>query len=145
MIENPLNVNIFRLETSAIGDPAAGADFIWNPPSQTRCLILGLAFHIVTDATPVGRIPLIFGHDGTNRFQSFISTTGPGPTAALDLMFAPGIEPIDRITTYNQVASPLPYPFFIQPGDTLQSEILLLAAADQISDIIVRFQAWQDT
>ena len=145
IIHNPLDTSIFRIELLQAGDPVAGAEFIWTPPTFSRLLILSVSFVLAAAAGGSPRNIHIVGNDGTDDFSSSINFKNQLANTTITHDYTPNISGADFMTTYLHLHSVLVWPMFLQPGDTLQTRTSPLQGTDQYSTFRIRFAAWQDT
>ena len=139
---HPLDISIFRLANYTLPNPAAGADFAFPCPTNTRLQLISVHFKLSTSSASANRYVFIQGTDGTTIFCK----TGPhaaiGSSANVYYCYS-------LLGSYAQTAitafrwnSVLSDQFFLQPGESLVSSSLGLDVADQLSLIYIRAKLW---
>ncbi len=143
-LHHPLDTSVFRIAQENPANPGAGNNFSWTPPSNSRVLVLGVEFILTTDANAAGRIVTLEAREGANTFSHSLAVAGHIASLAVQHTFQPNVIGADRIGTYLHMLSVLPYPLILQVGDTLNTDILQIQVGDAITNIHIRYAAWQD-
>ena len=139
---HPLDINTFNLITYSLADPAAGADFAFPCPSNTRLQIISVHLKLSTSATVSNRHVRIQGTDGTTIFcRTAPYTTVPASQNIYYTFSLLGQYPHSSTIgfRFNTVLSDQ---FFLQPGESLVSSTAGLVAGDQLSLIYIRAKLW---
>jgi hypothetical protein len=121
--------------------PAAGADFTQLMPNNYIYRLVYVHYKIVTDVTVVNRYP------GFALSQSGIFTLNIIPPVSIPASRTVHVnhcvgnnQPATLVSDYY--CNPAPYPLYINPSDTIRSQVVQIAAGDQLSDIYLRFERW---
>ena len=139
---HPLDISIFRLANYTLPNPAAGTDFTFPCPTNTRLQLISVHFKLSTSSASANRYVFIQGTDGTTIFCK----TGPhAPISSSANMYycysLLGSHPQSNITA-SRWDSVLSHEFFLQPGESLVSSSIALDVADQLSLIYIRAKLW---
>jgi hypothetical protein len=132
-----------QVATYLVADPAAATDFTWSVPANSRALVVSGYFKFVTSATAGNRIVTLGYHDGTRM----VARCWPANNQAEDLTYYYQLH-IGVSVPYsggnsNYKNCPLNPYFWLEAGESLQSQIDDILAGDQISDIYLRCRTWQ--
>ena len=139
---HPLDISIFRLANYTLANPAAGADFAFPCPINTRLQIISVHFKLSTSTASSNRYVFIQGTHGTTIFCRTGPRTPIGSSAHIYYSYSLlGSSPQTNITA-SRWNSALSHEFFLQPGESLVSSSVGLDAADQLSLIYIRAKLW---
>lgn len=139
---NPIDSRVFQVVTASPADPAAGADFSWSVPANSRVEIISVVFEIVADGTAANRQAQVNGNDGTYDFQFSVAPGVQTAGETIEYQFAIDNDPTDLSGAYQLMTCKLAEHMILDPGDSFDSSILNLQAADQIQNIVIRFRQW---
>lgn len=108
-------------------DPAAGSEFIYTVPANTRLKVRGGYAQLVTDATVANREPTIQIDDGALVFLT--TSASAAQTASLTRTYypIPGGPSGNALSVYHW---PLPHTLILGPGSRVQSVTAALQAGD---------------
>lgn len=139
---NPFNTNIFLVASFSLANPAAGANFSYPVPANTRMEILGVTLTLINDANVGNRLVQIHGYDGTAAFQYGEASGVQVASATAYYSAAPNGGNLHTAATDSIYCITLPSPFILNYGDSLRSTICSIQAGDQISAIRIRAKVW---
>lgn len=128
------------LVTETVPNPAAGANFLFVLPANSRNRIIGVNYTLTTDATAAGRVPnLRIVIDNTIfRFESSIAVTA---STVQSLSWWSGLGAIVNAGTLD-IAHPLPGDIQTDKQDPISCNILNLQPGDQLTSIFITMQRW---
>lgn len=141
-IKSPIDSNVFQVVTDTPADPAAGADFVWPTPANSRVEIVSVVFEIVADGTAINRQAQV---NINNTVVDVQHSVAPGIQVAgetLEYQFAIDNDPLDLSGAYQLMTCKLAELLTMDPGDRFVSNVLNLQAGDQIQNIVIRFRQW---
>jgi hypothetical protein len=132
------------LNAYAIGNPAAGADFLFSTPSTGRMRVAGLIATLVTSATAGNRFPSFkFTQTtiGTLQYQVQDNTAVPAATT-ITYSLAPGGTNVRGAGAPIFETLPMPSPIMARAGVQVGSATQGLLAGDQWSAINLYTEEW---
>ncbi len=130
------------VETATPADPAVATDLVWAIPlepgggSDVQVLIECLSFSFLT--VGVNRLVAVSLLSGANNFY----TGAPGlvQPAGTDIYSAGRGLQSHRLGNYQSI--PLPS-CLLGPGHVVRTQILNIAGADQVTDVVIRYRWWR--
>lgn len=129
------------LSSANISNPGAGANFSWTIDTLNVLRIISITFKFTTDVTVANRRVMIAIYVG--GILAIPSVCGSLQTASLAVDY-PFADYGMQTTAVNSAMtlSPLPPNVFLKKNDSIVSNIALIQAGDQISDINVVYEEW---
>lgn len=126
--------------SSAVGNPAAGADFIYTVPTAQRNRIISVFFTLTTSAAVATRDVSIIIDDGANILGRFPANVTQ--LATLTNVYTASAAPYPTTSLATVAMIPLPPDLRMFQAWRLRSSTAALDAADQFSTIRVLNEAW---
>ena len=121
--------------------PAAGANFLFAVPANQLWRLISVKFHVLTSAAvPVRRVQLQLNYAGQILYRSDAQFSQPASTDT-DYMFAAhahGDTGVQGAWSFGW----LPIGSYIHLNAIIQSAIVGIDAADQISNIDIFYHRW---
>jgi hypothetical protein len=138
---HPLNINLFDIYDLEPAAPAVGDDLLFTCPAGVRLELLYCSFQLNPDGVGGARgLPLMIYGSGslTKHFTNFRTTATPiyyipFPTGSL--------SPLQPAS----VIMPFEAPWYMEPGNTLVTEIANMGVGDVINKVSLRFKRWVNT
>lgn len=127
------------LVMATIPDPAVGADFAWVVPEYTNILPISLTFKLVTAAAATQRHVHVAGRLGGTYFCIAAAPGHQDASSTCRYDFALCVLGIDEQTVHNFQTATLPQAMILKTAEELVSNVQGLDAADQISEIELRY------
>lgn len=132
-------LNGFALPTNAldrqtVGDPAVATDFLYTLPNAYQYLVQAILFRLACDANAANRfaaVEFFLQGRGLKLIPPFAQTAN----LTWNHRFYVGIDGLGAITDGDYSLTRLPYPFILQAGDTIASDVRNMQAGDQITSI----------
>jgi hypothetical protein len=125
-----------------VGNPAAGADFLFTVPASTRMRITSLDAVFTTSAAVANRNPSLIIDDGANVLAEI--NVGINQAASLTQEYTWGDSlPLTALFN-NNVMAPLPSQIVLPANFRVRSETTLIDVADQWSSIALLVHEWLD-
>lgn len=141
-LSHPLDIRNFDLITEVGTNPAAGDDYTYTPPANTRIQLLAFHFAFVTNANVKDRLARFRLLNGGNRNNTVMPTIVQPASKVWFYNFSLGIPAHEETTNYDQIYGNLGPSFIMQDGDTLEINSPNMDAADQLSTIVLRYKQW---
>lgn len=134
-----------NLLTAVPANPAAGASLAWPCPANRVIQVVGARITLTTAVAAANRLL----HVGVVDAAGFESPVSPAlviqtATLAWTYYFTTGIAPWDITATIPRVYAPLGCCYQIKTGSFFSFTVLNLAAADQLSNALVRYFEWYE-
>ena len=134
--------NVFGLNTVAIPNPAAGADFSSSLSAFARFQIISINFTVVADVNVANRLIRL---NTVSDTYSCNYVTAPGFQTAsetINYYCGLGMANQDLSAALSIMTICLPDALIVQKDDDFVSDILTMQAGDQISNIRIRYKYW---
>lgn len=139
MTDALLNFDDVGLVTANVPDPGAGADFVWTSTENTRILVISIRLLLTTDGTAANRRLTVQARQGPIPIAEAPAPGDQTATLAWTYCFAPCVLGIDGGTNHSKQWAPISPNFYLEPGHSVASAVSNLVAADQLSDIQIRY------
>ena len=123
-------------------DPAAGDQFEFGVPVNAVIKIVSISFVLTTVAGGANRELSVAGFDGSNLIGIVAWPNGQAPSVGRSYTAVSGTSalPIAGDHIYQQVS--LSTDLFLRFGDTFQTNVVTLDAADAITQVVLRYMQW---
>ena len=135
---DPCSGSLIRI---TVANPGAQTNWAYATPANYIYRLRSIAMTLTTDVNVANReIQLLFQYVAPNHISIAFRNQ---QTASLTKIYtaAPGLYDFLPLASNLQIA-PLPFNLLMQPNLTIQSNIILMQAADTITDIILEFERW---
>ena len=130
------------IKTIVITTPGAGNNFSYTVPAGIRLRILGITYHIATDANVASRRPALYVLDpnGGNSFFAVAQAT-IAANANVDVSFAPSNRDMPNVRS-GFLTVPLASEIILKPGDVLSSNIISMQAGDELTETYILVESF---
>jgi hypothetical protein len=140
-MQSPVNPPIGEIDIVTIANPAAGANFVYLTPNAYLYWLKSVHFTLTTDATVLARHVNVNSAIGAAIFWETEWRNWQAASTTFRYCAYPATIDFLAAASVLQVAA-LPTKHIITANTIINSVILNLAAADQISDITLTFEKW---
>jgi len=127
------------LITRVIDSPAAGVDFRWDSPEDTRILVISISFLLTSDANIDNRRATVRAYQGPVQIAEAPAPGLQVASESLTYHFAPCVLGIDDSTDNPVMWAPISPNMVLDRDHSLASNIYAIQAGDQISNIVIRY------
>ena len=141
-LRHNLDTSIFQTLTTTQTNPAAGADFVFTVNADQRIHVVSIDFQLITDATAANRNVRVKFSDGTNDFSFCGHTTNITASLTRQLHFSTAYSASEQESASGDYHIQLPPDLYLNPGDTLESDVFNIQATDAITAIVIRLHRW---
>ena len=134
--------NIFSLESLAVANPGAGNNLSISPNPALRIEITALSFLLTADANAANRLVTLTLSDGAVVTPISASPGFQTANEAITYYFSTGMINSDASASIQSIFTSLPKNLFLDPGDSVISDILNIQVGDAITNVTYRFKFW---
>lgn len=145
----PLTAGRFQTErpdilTLALGDPAAGAERVWNPPANHIHRIVSVRLDFATAVAAANRLVVILRDAAGDRNYASLAPVVQVASATCSYEFTTGAAPVDLGAAVGvaTVGAPLGDDFYLKPATDLVVSVINIQAADAITNIVICYLDW---
>lgn len=130
------------LRAITVGNPAAGADWTFTIPANTRMRIQSIGMTFVTSAAAGNRCPRIMLSDGGNPYWRGVPQAVQAASLTIGIYSAPAV--CTSVVSANTLNIALPNNLVMLAGQSIQSATSGLDVGDQYSQIVIEVEEWVD-
>jgi len=127
------------LVTRQLDNPPAGNNLYWPSPENTRILVHSVSLVLVTNANVANRRVTIQASHGSTPFSQAPAPGHQVASETIDYRFAPCILGIDESTDLSFMWAPISEHMYLEREHALETAIINIDPADQISEIKIRY------
>ena len=142
---NNINIippNLGKLITIKPANPAAGNNFSVAVPIHTIALVTSISFVLTTDATVANRTVLLMSNDGVDNLFITPAPVTQVASQAFTYIAQAGNAATQAPTAYGYKVFSLSQLNYLRFGDSFNSIIDGMQAADTITSIKIRYMQW---
>ena len=132
----------FEIKRYAVANPSPGTNFTFTPIVGRRTQILSVEMTLASDANAANRLIVLQISDGTNSYHRCSSVVEQPASKTWIYHFSVGVTDQDHTTNITLAQTQLPEEWFLNEGETLQSNVISKQIADQISSVGIRVKEW---
>lgn len=142
MIQNPFEARPYDIVGINPTDPAAGANLSFGVPAGSSIMPISIRFDILTDATATNRTAFAAINDGALIWlignTNAVIGAGAGRVVQLDIGRGSSVDVL-AAAGFNFLFGSLNSHAWMRVGDTLDIGLQNIQAADQISNVWIRY------